>query len=153
MEWQSHFMLLIYGLINTLIPRQNGRHFADGIFKCISWRWNVWITNKMLLKFVPQGPIHNIQALVQLMPWRRLGDESLSELMMVTYRRIYASQCLNVICFCNEYDYSFTVKLQSHHTLTLQKLDVFPMRLEYDKTILINFVWNLSQYSPVLAQQ
>ena len=35
------------------------------------------------LKFVPRGPINNIPALVQIMAWRRLGDESLSESMMV----------------------------------------------------------------------
>ena len=61
----------------TLRPRQNGRHFANDIFK-----W-VWIPNKISLKFVPQGPINNIQALVQIMAWRRPGDKPLSGPMMV----------------------------------------------------------------------
>ena len=30
--------------INTLRPKQNGRHFADDIFKCILLNENVWIT-------------------------------------------------------------------------------------------------------------
>ena len=49
---------------NTLRPRQNGRHFADNIFKCISLTENVWIPITISLKFVPKGPINNIPALV-----------------------------------------------------------------------------------------
>ena len=68
---------------NSLRPRQNGRHFADDIFKCIFFNENVWIPIKISLKFVPKGPINNIPALVQIMAWRRPGDKPLSELMMV----------------------------------------------------------------------
>ena len=68
---------------NTLRPRQNGRHFADDIFKCIFLNENVWIPIKNSLKFVPQGPINNIPALVQIMAWRRSGDKPLSGPMMV----------------------------------------------------------------------
>ena len=50
--------------INTLRPRQNGRHFADDIFKGIFLIENVWIPIKISLKFVPKGPINNIPALV-----------------------------------------------------------------------------------------
>ena len=52
---------------NTLGPSQNGRHFADGIFKRIFLNENVWISIKISLKFVPKGPINNIPALVQIM--------------------------------------------------------------------------------------
>ena len=69
--------------IITLRPRQNGRHFADDIFKCIFVNENVWIPIKISLKFVPKGPINNIPALVQIMAWRRAGDKPLSEPMMV----------------------------------------------------------------------
>ena len=51
-------------LFNTLRPRQNGRHFADGILKYIFLNENVWIPIKISLRFVPKGPINNIQALV-----------------------------------------------------------------------------------------
>ena len=61
--------------VNTLRPRQNGRHFPDDIFKCIFLN-KISIT--FLLKFVPKGPINNIPALVQIMAWRRSGDKSLS---------------------------------------------------------------------------
>ena len=69
--------------VNTLRPRQNGRHFADDIFKCIFLNENVWIPIKISLKFVPQGPINKIPALVQIMAWRRPSDKPLSEAMMV----------------------------------------------------------------------
>ena len=70
--------------INISRPRQNGRLFADDIFNCIFLNENVWISIKISLKFVPKGLINNIQALVQIMAWRRLGDKPLSEAMMVT---------------------------------------------------------------------
>ena len=69
--------------INTLRPRQNGRHFADDIFKWIFLNKNVWIPIEISLKFVPQGPINNIPALVQIMAWRRPGDKPFSGPMMV----------------------------------------------------------------------
>ena len=70
-------------LINTLRLRQNGRHFADDIFKCIFLNENVWIPIEISLKFVPKGPIDNIPAYVQIMAWRQTGDKPLFEPMMV----------------------------------------------------------------------
>ena len=70
-------------LLNTLRPRQNGRHFADDTFKSIFMNENVWISINISLKFVPRGAINNIPTLVQVMAWRRPGDKPLSEPMMV----------------------------------------------------------------------
>ena len=67
----------------TLRPRQNGRHFADDVFKCIFLNENVWTSLKISLKFLPKGPINNIPSLVQIMAWRRPGDKPLSEPMVV----------------------------------------------------------------------
>ena len=61
-------------LRNALRPRQNDRHFADNTIKCIFLNGNVWISLKSSPKFVPQAPIDNIQALVQIMAWHRLDD-------------------------------------------------------------------------------
>ena len=69
---------------NTLRPRQNGRHFQNDIFKCILLNEDIWILLKISLKFVPKVRINNIPALVQIMAWRRPGDEPLSEPMMVS---------------------------------------------------------------------
>ena len=54
-----------------LRPRQNGRYFADDIFKYIFLNENAWISLKISLKFVPEVLIDNIPALVQIMAWRR----------------------------------------------------------------------------------
>ena len=94
-------MQLIRGFtagINTLRLRQNGRHFADDIFKWIFLNENMWILIHISLKFVPKGQISNIPAMVQIMVWRRSGDKPLSEPMMVSLlMHIYASLSLNVL--------------------------------------------------------
>ena len=71
--------------VDTLRPRQNGRHFADDTFKRIFMNEKVRISINISLKFVPKGPINNIPALVQIMAWRRPGDKPLSEPMMVNF--------------------------------------------------------------------
>ena len=70
-------------ILNTLRPRQNGRHFADDTFKRIFLNKYVRISIKISLKFVPKNPINNIPALVHIMAWCRPGDKPLSEPMMV----------------------------------------------------------------------
>ena len=90
-----------YPLINTLRPRQNGRHFADDTFK--RFFLNVWILIKIPLKFVPKGPINNIPALVKIMAWRRPGDKPLSEPMMVsllTHICVTRPQWVKVMASC-----------------------------------------------------
>ena len=87
-QWNSGISSLTYThslqrQLNSLKPRQNGRHFADDIFKCIFLNEDVWILIKISLKFVPKGLINNIPALVQILAWRRPGDKPLSEPMMV----------------------------------------------------------------------
>ena len=70
--------------INILGSRQNGRYFADGIFKCIFLNENIWISIEISLKFVPKSPINNIPALVQIMVRHRPVDKPLSEPVMVS---------------------------------------------------------------------
>ena len=77
-------MIIWLHSVNTLRPRQNGRHFPDDMFKCIFLNENTSISINISLKFVPDGRINNIPALVQIMAWRRTGDKPLSEPMMVS---------------------------------------------------------------------
>ena len=49
---------------NSLAPGQNGRHFADDIFRCIFVNENFLILIKISQKFVPKGPISNNAAFV-----------------------------------------------------------------------------------------
>ena len=84
-DWEFHQQLIsnsFLPIVNSLRPRQNGRHFADDIFNCISLIENIWTPIKISLKFVSVGPINNIPALVRIMLWRRPGDKPLSEPMM-----------------------------------------------------------------------
>ena len=52
---------------NTLKLKQNGRYFADNIFKSIFLNENVWIFLKIAPKIVPTVWIKNIAALVKIM--------------------------------------------------------------------------------------
>ena len=70
--------------IDTLSPRQNGRHFPDDIFKGIFFNENECISLRISLKIVPYVRINNIPALVQIMAWRRPGGKPLSGPMMVS---------------------------------------------------------------------
>ena len=79
----SHSQVSII-VINTLRPRQNGRHFADYVFKCILLNENVWILLQISLNFVPKGPVNNIPSSIQIMAWRWPGDKPLSESMVVS---------------------------------------------------------------------
>ena len=76
---------IVYQIIDntTLRPRWNRRYFWDDIFKCIFLNENILISITTSLKFIPKGPINIIQALVQIMAWRRPGDKPLSEPMMI----------------------------------------------------------------------
>ena len=62
---------------------------TDDTFKCIFVIENVWISIKISLKFVPNGPINNIPPLVQLIAWRRPGDKPLSEPMLTRFTDAY----------------------------------------------------------------
>ena len=74
----------IWLMFNTLRQRKNARHFADNTFKRIFFNENVRISIKISLEFVPNGPINNIRALVQIMTRRRPGNKPVSEHMMIS---------------------------------------------------------------------
>ena len=91
-HWKCHTIL--YNTFNILRPRQNGRHFADDFFIYTLLSEDVWISQN----FVPNGPINNIPALIQIMACRRPGDKPLSEPMMVsllTHKRVTRPQWVN----------------------------------------------------------
>ena len=55
----------------------------------------MWISIKFLLKFVSKGPITNTPTMVQILAWRRPGDNQYLNQWCLVYWRIYASLCLN----------------------------------------------------------
>ena len=58
------FINILY-VVNTLRPRQNGRHFSDDILNCFL-NENIWILINVSLKFVPKGRINNIPAYIYI---------------------------------------------------------------------------------------
>ena len=56
--------------VNSSPLRQDGRHFADDIFKYIFMNGKLCILIWIPQNFVPNGPIDNKAALVQVMAWR-----------------------------------------------------------------------------------
>ena len=62
----SRMQSLIQALIsvNSSPPGQNGRHFADDIFRGSFMNDKFCILVKISLTFVPKGPIDNIPTLV-----------------------------------------------------------------------------------------
>ena len=81
--------------VNTLGPRQNGRYFADDIFKYIFLNKICCNFSEISLKFIPKGSINNKPALVQIMAWCQTGDKPLSEPMTTFYWCMYPSLGLN----------------------------------------------------------
>ena len=65
--------------VNSSPPRQNSRHFADDIFRCIFLYEKFCILIQISLKFLPKGPIDKESSLVQVMVWRRTGDKPLPD--------------------------------------------------------------------------
>ena len=94
--------------VNSLRPRQNGRHVADDILKCIFLNENIWILTKISVNYVPYGLIDNMAALVQIVAWRRPGDKPLSEPMMGkfgdAYMRLSASMSQWICYLCSGFN-------------------------------------------------
>ena len=124
--------------VNTLRPRQNGRHFPNDIFKWIFLNENVLISIKISLKFVPRGPINNIPTLVQIMAWRRPGAIIWSHYLnqwWLFYWRIYASFSLNELKMYSHpiwcYDV-LTCEPKIRHCRNAQVIPFHSVSLEYN---------------------
>ena len=90
--------------VNTLRPRQDGRHLADDIFMCILFNENCCILIKFSLKYVRKGQIDNNPTLVQIMAWRRSGNKPLYEPMSIslpTHICVTGPQWVKML-FCNK---------------------------------------------------
>ena len=68
---------------------QNGRHFADDIFKRIFVNEEWCILIKISLKFVSKGLIRNTTALIYITAWHRIADKPLSESILTQFTDTY----------------------------------------------------------------
>ena len=136
--------------LNTLRPRQNGRHFADDTFKRIFLNQNVRNSIDISLKFVPKGRIHNITSLVQIMAWRRPGDKPLSKPMMVRLpMHIYASLGLNELNNVNHYNDVIMSAMASQITnLTIVYLSVYSGadQRKHQSSMSLAFMWGIHRW-------
>ena len=136
--------------VNTLRLRQNGRHFADKIFKCIFLNENVWIMVRISLKFIPKCLIKNNPALVQIMAWRRPGDKPLSEPMMVSLlTHIWVTRSQWVSPCCVEF-MSVNIKASSifyHLLLHLSSKPIFIIHFVLHNILNIQAYWFYHMYN------
>ena len=72
--------ILLFDLTHLPLDK-NGCHFADDIFKSIFVNEKFYILIPISLKFVPEVPIDNESALVQVMVWGQTGTKPLPESM------------------------------------------------------------------------
>ena len=93
MDWckdnKAQTVCILHGLASLISPGQNGRHFADGISKCIFMNEKLCISIRFSLKFVPWCPIDSKSVLVQVIAWHRAGDKQLSEPMLTQFFDAY----------------------------------------------------------------
>ena len=91
-------------------------------FQTILLNENAWISIKISLKFVPEGPI-NTPALVQIMAWCRSGKKPLSEPMMVRLpTHICVTRPQRVKC-----NWLFRSKCILHHNTRLPTSIIWPV--------------------------
>ena len=86
MAWPTYVMSWA---VNSSPPEENGRNFADDIFKYIFLNENVCILIRMSMNFVPNGLICNKSALVEVMACRMFGDKPLPQLISTQSIDVY----------------------------------------------------------------
>ena len=79
---ESNAVVVHYLSVNSSLPEQNGRRFADEIFKYTFLNKKCGIFIRVSSKFVAKGPIDNTSVLVRVMALHRTGDKSLPEPML-----------------------------------------------------------------------
>ena len=95
---------------------------------------------KISLKFVPKVPINNIPALVQIMAaWRRPGDKSISETMMVCL--LIGSLGFNELTPSNLRLQRNYLVPQTHYTLFLSVGDYMQVNMTPDILVIFMSAW------------
>ena len=77
-QWNNTENIIKGITLISMRPTQNICLYSDDIFN------SIFLNENISLKSVSMGPINNIPALVPIVTWRRSGDKSLSEPMMVS---------------------------------------------------------------------
>ena len=92
-------------LINSPQPGQNDGLFADDIFRCILVNEKgFFILVKISMKFLPEGPINNNTALVQIMAWCWIGNKPLYEPMLTCVGNSHSSASQRPTTFLEDWE-------------------------------------------------
>ena len=89
------------------MPRHDGSHFANGIFKLIFMNANFCISNEFSLEHVSYL-IYNMAELAQIMSWCRKGDKPLSD-------RIMTHTCVSQLKMFVDVDVRLFIRHSLHH--------------------------------------
>ena len=84
--------------VNTLRPKQSGRHFVDDPFKRIDLTETFRVSINISLEFVPNGQINNIP-LVPMIAWRLATSHYMSQ-WLEDNRLVHASLALDKLNIC-----------------------------------------------------
>ena len=114
-SWFSHFSH----------TAENGRHFADYIFRCIFGNEMFCISFRISLKFVPMCPIDNNTTLVLIMAWRRICWINADPIHWRIYAALGGDELYNldVVCLAhNRQQCSKAYRKYLHFELCLYKI-------------------------------
>ena len=131
--------IVLHPVLNTLRPKQNGRHFPDNILRWIFLHEYVWILIKISSKVVPRCPIYNIPALVQIMTWCRSGTSHYLNQWCLDDRRIYAPPGLNKLKYAYYVNIPYCNRNLPKSSATGTTLNISVVRLRDGKTIGVSY--------------
>ena len=114
--------------VNSSSLGQNGRHFADDIFKYIFMNQKFSISIRISLKFVLKGQIDKKSALVKVMDWRRTGDKPLPETLLTQFIDAYMHAALGdeLTLMTLVFTWAYFCKYLREHYLTYQASVLYP---------------------------
>ena len=84
-----HTLVDIVKIYLTHLPLDKLAISEDDFFKHTFWKENIIISIQISLIFAPNGLIDTTSGFVQVMAWRRTGDNSLPEGMMTQLTDAY----------------------------------------------------------------
>ena len=128
-------------LLNSSTSAQNGRYFTDNILKHIFMNYKICILIRFSPKFVPQGPIDNKSAVVQVIVCRWTGNKPLRDPMLTHFTHIFGTRA--------KWVNNITYEISSLYCLTLVCygwMDRFSCVHEIFQTHFVCFV--LAQWTP-----
>ena len=100
--------------VNSSPPEQNGRQFADDIFKCIFVNEKFCILLKISVKFVPKGPIGLDNGLVPNRHQAIIWTNADVYIHWCIYAALGWDELTKIMVYINRYDHGFLWDIIAH---------------------------------------